>query len=101
MGGFVEYGNLPLIVTNASWLIDSRAIAKKVKNATITDYGAHGECPNCHHTFDNSDWPGYPVGVKFDPSDAELLEHLAAKRGVGNSKAHLFIDEFTPTLEQD
>ncbi|XVE84046.1 hypothetical protein DITRI_Ditri16bG0137400 [Diplodiscus trichospermus] len=94
-----------------SWLINGRAIAKKIKNAScsssiqITDYGANRECPNCHHQIDNSDvspqWPGFPAGVKFDPSDAELLEHLAAKCGVGNSKAHLFIDEFIPTLEED
>ncbi|XWS30411.1 hypothetical protein CRYUN_Cryun24cG0115300 [Craigia yunnanensis] len=94
-----------------SWLVDSRAIAKKVKNAScsssiqITHCGANRECPNCHHRIDNSDvspqWPGLPAGVKFDPSDAELLEHLAAKCGVGDSKAHLFIDEFIPTLEED
>ncbi|XP_022741643.1 SUPPRESSOR OF GAMMA RESPONSE 1-like [Durio zibethinus] len=92
-----------------SWLIDGRAIAKKVKNAScsssiqIIDYGANRECPKCHHRIDNSDvfpqWPGLPAGVKFDPSDAELLEHLAAKCGVGNSKPHLLIDEFIPTLE--
>ncbi|XVF23282.1 hypothetical protein REPUB_Repub13aG0022900 [Reevesia pubescens] len=46
-------------------------------------------------------WPGLPVGVKFDPSDAKLLEHLAAKCGVGNSKAHLLIDKFIHTLEED
>ncbi|KAE8672416.1 NAC domain-containing protein 10 [Hibiscus syriacus] len=40
------------------------------------------------------------IGVKFDPSDAELLEHLAAKCCVGDSKQHLFIDEFIPTLEE-
>ncbi|MBA0829417.1 hypothetical protein Goarm_014025 [Gossypium armourianum] len=91
-----------------SWLVDSRAIAKKVKNASwsssvqITDCGANRECPNCHYRIDNSDvfpqWPGLPVGVKFDPSDAELLDHLAAKCGVGDSKEHLFIDEFILTL---
>lgn len=45
------------------------------------------------------EWPGLPAGVKFDPSDIELLEHLAAKSGLGNSKPHTFIDEFIPTLE--
>jgi len=45
------------------------------------------------------EWPGLPVGVKFDHSDAELLEHLAAKCGAGTSKPHLFIDEFIATLE--
>lgn len=29
----------------------------------------------------------------------ELLEHLAAKRGVGKSDSHVFIDEFIPVLE--
>lgn len=47
------------------------------------------------------EWPGLPAGVKFDPSDPQLLEHLAAKCGVGEVKPHLFIDEFIPTLEMD
>lgn len=47
------------------------------------------------------EWPGLPAGVKFDPSDSELLEHLAAKCGVGNSVPHKFIDEFIPALEGD
>ncbi|KAL2523292.1 NAC domain containing protein 44 [Forsythia ovata] len=94
-----------------SWLIDSRGFANKVKNATlaaayeIKDCGANLECPNCHYRIDNSDvvheWPGLPAGVKFDPSDVELLEHLAAKIGVGTAKPHLFIDDFIPTLEDD
>ncbi|GMY13255.1 SUPPRESSOR OF GAMMA RESPONSE 1-like isoform X1 [Fagus crenata] len=94
-----------------AWLINSRGLARKVRNATcspayqIKDCGANRECPNCHYRIDNSDvspeWPGLPVGVKFEPSDAELLEHLAAKCGVGNSKPHLFIDEFIQTLEGD
>lgn len=47
------------------------------------------------------EWPGLPAGVKFDPSDIELLEHLAGKCGVGNSKAHILIEEFIPTLDSD
>ncbi|PIA30616.1 hypothetical protein AQUCO_05400006v1 [Aquilegia coerulea] len=92
-----------------TWIIDSRGIAEKVKNATqliayqIKDYGASRECPSCHHNIDNSDvsveWPGLPAGVKFDPSDVELVEHLAAKVGMGGARPHLFIDEFIPTLE--
>ncbi|PQQ13207.1 NAC domain-containing protein 8 [Prunus yedoensis var. nudiflora] len=94
-----------------AWLINSRGLANKVKNAArssayqIKDCGANRDCPNCHFVIDNSDvlseWPGLPAGVKFDPSDAELLEHLAAKCGVGNSKPHMFIDEFIPTLDGD
>ncbi|KAI3944978.1 hypothetical protein MKW92_019547 [Papaver armeniacum] len=92
-----------------SWLIDSKGIASKVKNAPhfssyqIKDCGASRECPNCLHRIDNSDvaveWPGFPAGVKFDPTDAELLEHLAAKLSPGNLKPHTFIDEFIPSIE--
>lgn len=94
-----------------SWLIDIGGFAKKVKSTTlssadqINDCGAYRECPNCHYRIDNSDvsteWPGFPVGVKFDPSDVELLEHLAAKCGIGNTEPHMFINEFIPTLEGD
>lgn len=47
------------------------------------------------------EWPGFPLGVKFEPTDVELLEHLAAKCGVGNKKPHQFIDEFIPTIDVD
>ncbi|XP_073278572.1 SUPPRESSOR OF GAMMA RESPONSE 1-like [Primulina huaijiensis] len=93
------------------WLIDGRGLAKKVKNAglpagnQIKDCGVKMECPNCQYQIDNTevseDWPGLPAGVKFDPSDVELLGHLAAKCGVGVSEPHEFIDEFIPTLEGD
>ncbi|KAF6156408.1 hypothetical protein GIB67_034138 [Kingdonia uniflora] len=92
-----------------AWLIGGREIAAIIKNATqlpsyqLKDHGAIRECPNCHHLIDNSDvsfeWPGLPAGVKFDPSDAELLEHLSGKIGLGNSEPHLFIEDFIPTLE--
>ncbi|KAI3463045.1 hypothetical protein Pfo_019708 [Paulownia fortunei] len=94
-----------------TWLIDSRGLATKVKSAglpaayQIKDCGANLQCPNCQYLIDNSDvshdWPGLPAGVKFDPSDVELLEHLAAKRGVEELEPHVFIDEFIPTLEGD
>ncbi|KAK8455290.1 hypothetical protein SEVIR_4G198400v4 [Setaria viridis] len=61
------------------------------------------ECPKCSHVIDNSDvvhqWPGLPKGVKFDPSDQELLWHLLAKHGKSGIKPHPFIDEFIPTVE--
>lgn len=47
------------------------------------------------------EWPGLPKGVKFDPSDQEIIWHLLAKVGVGNSKPHPFVDEFITTLEVD
>lgn len=44
-----------------TWLISSRGLARKVRNATcspayqIKDCGANRECPNCHFCIDNSD----------------------------------------------
>uniref|UniRef100_A0ACD5YTZ7 Uncharacterized protein n=1 Tax=Avena sativa TaxID=4498 RepID=A0ACD5YTZ7_AVESA len=94
-----------------TWLITSRGVAKKIRNANcsvrqISELSAEAckECPNCKHIIDNNDtvmWPGLPAGVKFDPSDSELLEHLEHKIGVGGSKPHIFIDEFIPTVEND
>lgn len=40
-----------------------------------------------------------PAGVKFDPTDVELLDHLAAKCGTGNQRSNMFIDKFIITLE--
>ncbi|RDX92175.1 Supressor of Gamma Response 1, partial [Mucuna pruriens] len=47
------------------------------------------------------EWPGLPKGVKFDPSDQEIIWHLLAKVGVEDRKPHPFIDEFIATLEMD
>lgn len=44
-----------------AWLINSRGLANKVKNAArssayqIKDCGANRDCPNCHFVIDNSD----------------------------------------------
>ncbi|XAR58230.1 hypothetical protein NMG60_11026644 [Bertholletia excelsa] len=100
-----------LVLPSWSWLVDGKGIATKLKNAglgpanQIKDYGVNLECPKCHYRFDNinmlGEWPGLPCGVKFDPSDTEILQHLAAKSGVGSSKPHRFIDDFIPTLDQE
>ncbi|XP_073385164.1 uncharacterized protein [Physcomitrium patens] len=42
-----------------------------------------------------------PAGVRFDPSDEELLDHLAAKIGRGSKKPHPLLDEFIHTLEEE
>ncbi|KAK4342313.1 hypothetical protein RND71_038129 [Anisodus tanguticus] len=42
--------------------------------------------------------PGLPAGVKFDPSDQEILEHLEAKVILDAHKLHPLIDEFIQTL---
>lgn len=95
-----------------SWLIDSQRIASKIKNVSGSrDLSKQKwlsnptkECPNCSHIIDNSDvvhqWPGLPKGVKFDPSDQELLGHLLAKHAAAGSQPHPFIEEFIPTVEE-
>ena len=45
------------------------------------------------------DWVGLPAGVKFDPTDQELIEHLEAKVDSNHMKPHPLIDEFIPTIE--
>lgn len=47
------------------------------------------------------EWPGLPRGVKFDPSDQEIIWHLLAKVGVGGIKPHPFIREFIPTVDNN
>ncbi|QCE11306.1 hypothetical protein DEO72_LG10g2539 [Vigna unguiculata] len=45
------------------------------------------------------DLPRRPAGVKFDPFDQDILEHLEAKVCSDFHKFHPLIDEFIPNLE--
>ncbi|TVU17096.1 hypothetical protein EJB05_33110, partial [Eragrostis curvula] len=57
-------------------------------------------CPSCGHEIDcNTDMIGMPAGVKFDPSDMELIHHLQTMVDDGGSRAHPLIDEFIPTIQ--
>ncbi|PIA35115.1 hypothetical protein AQUCO_03600051v1 [Aquilegia coerulea] len=62
-------------------------------------------CPSCGYQIHSQeqagiqDLPGLPAGVKFDPTDQELLEHLEGKVRSDLRKLHPLIDEFIPTLE--
>ncbi|KAK3130648.1 hypothetical protein QOZ80_6BG0496120 [Eleusine coracana subsp. coracana] len=59
-------------------------------------------CPRCGHKINRLlDWVGLPAGVKFDPTDQELIEHLEAKvrPGTADAPSHPLIDEFIPTIE--
>ncbi|KAF3651959.1 NAC domain-containing protein 73 [Capsicum annuum] len=62
-------------------------------------------CPSCGHLIKFEEkagihnLPGLPAGVKFDPSDQEILEHLEAKVRLDAHKLHPLIDEFIQTLE--
>ncbi|KAJ0964682.1 hypothetical protein J5N97_025820 [Dioscorea zingiberensis] len=59
------------------------------------------QCPSCGHKLDRKpNWVGLPAGVKFDPTDQELIEHLEAKvLSEEDTKSHPLIDEFIPTIE--
>ncbi|KAI3813127.1 hypothetical protein L1987_17843 [Smallanthus sonchifolius] len=91
------------------WLVDGRTLAKKIKasglsvHQQVKDSGAYcWECPQCSCRIDHiCDMPGLPSGVKFDPADVELLDHLAAKCGAGNEKPHEYLDVFIPTIDVD
>ncbi|XP_022960998.1 NAC domain-containing protein 73-like [Cucurbita moschata] len=57
-------------------------------------------CPGCGHKLEGRpNWVGLPAGVKFDPTDQELIEHLEAKVKSKDMKSHPLIDEFIPTIE--
>ncbi|XP_043700891.1 NAC domain-containing protein 73 [Telopea speciosissima] len=62
-------------------------------------------CPSCGHRISSQEQagihelPGLPAGVKFDPTDQELLEHLEGKVRSDTQKLHPLIDEFIPTLD--
>ncbi|XP_078432156.1 NAC domain-containing protein 75-like [Wolffia australiana] len=57
-------------------------------------------CPSCGHELERRpDWVGLPAGVKFDPTDQELMDHLEAKVRAGERRSHPLIDEFIPTIE--
>ncbi|KAI8525563.1 hypothetical protein RHMOL_Rhmol13G0240200 [Rhododendron molle] len=86
-----------------TWCSDSQdpssvQLSNSKENPIIT-------CPSCGHNIQLQDQggiqdlPGLPAGVKFDPSDLEILEHLEAKVCFDPRKVHPLIDEFIPTLE--
>ncbi|KAK8943734.1 NAC domain-containing protein 8 [Platanthera guangdongensis] len=108
----MQYLHIAMPAHGPSWLVDSKRIAKKIKSASeradprnIKWIGNPSRaCPKCNHIIDNSEvvqeWPGLPHGVKFDPSDQELLWHLIAKTGKVGVDPHPFINEFIPTVEE-
>ena len=42
-----------------------------------------------------------PAGVKFDPTDQELIEHLEAKVSADSVRSHPLIDLFIPTIDSE
>ncbi|XP_052148422.1 uncharacterized protein LOC127767201 [Oryza glaberrima] len=45
-------------------------------------------------------WPGLPRGVEFNPTDNDLLWHLAAEVGNGQARRHPFINEFIKSVDE-
>ncbi|XP_038902118.1 NAC domain-containing protein 73-like [Benincasa hispida] len=81
----------------------------KNNNFTVqeTSRNSSFSCPSCGHQIKSQDkggihtLPGLPAGVKFDPTDQELLQHLEGKVGCDAHKLflHPLIDEFIPTIQ--
>ena len=42
-----------------------------------------------------------PAGVKFDPTDQELFEHLEAKVSADSARFQSLIDLFIPTIDSE
>ena len=42
-----------------------------------------------------------PAGVKFDPTDQELIEHLEAKVSADSARFQYLIDLFIPTIDRE
>ncbi|KAL5226415.1 hypothetical protein ABZP36_014680 [Zizania latifolia] len=77
---------------SSSELIDAKLEERRISTAK--------HCPSCGNKLDcKPDWVGLPAGVKFDPTDQELIEHLEAKVREEGTRSHPLIDEFIPTIE--
>ena len=47
------------------------------------------------------DWPVLLAGIKFDPMDQELIEHLEAKVSADSARFQSLIDLFIPTIDSE
>ncbi|XP_078164758.1 NAC domain-containing protein 73-like isoform X2 [Carex rostrata] len=78
---------------------DAMVLGKKPHVNLIKTCPACGHQIQCEATTAIQDLPGLPAGVKFDPTDQELLEHLEGKARPESRNLHPLIDEFIPTIE--
>ncbi|OMO65259.1 No apical meristem (NAM) protein [Corchorus olitorius] len=92
--------------TKEPTVVSVAAAAAAVSDTTKTHDNIQSiSCPSCGHNIPYQDQagihdlPGLPAGVKFDPTDQEILQHLEAKVISDVRKLHPLIDEFIPTLE--
>ena len=42
-----------------------------------------------------------PAGIKFDPTDEELIEHLEAKVSANSTRSHPLVDLFIPNIDSE
>ncbi|KAK9706738.1 hypothetical protein RND81_07G148700 [Saponaria officinalis] len=61
-------------------------------------------CPSCGHhvplhNHEGSGFNDLPAGVKFDPTDTEVITHLEAKVRSDLGKLHPLLHDFIPTIE--
>ncbi|KAK9689829.1 hypothetical protein RND81_09G084100 [Saponaria officinalis] len=89
-----------------SWCNDRSDVQTAEKNSSPNSPSSRiKSCPSCGHEIKFqqgkiNDLPGLPAGVRFDPTDQELVEHLEGKvRPHESHGLHPLIDEFIPTLE--
>lgn len=82
---------------------DEEIIRGSKQNSTSDQLRTTVICPSCGHTIQLQDQRGVlqdlPAGVKFDPSDQEILQHLEAKVFCDANKLHPLIDQFIPTID--
>ncbi|KAD7117891.1 hypothetical protein R6Q59_005085 [Mikania micrantha] len=91
----------------ASWCNDESISLHNLSTSSTSSKNniVTSSCPSCGHTIQLQpkelihDLPGLPAGVKFHPTDQEIIEHLKAKIGCDTNELHPLIDEFIPTIE--
>ncbi|CAM8898876.1 unnamed protein product [Rhodiola kirilowii] len=96
----------------SSSIIDDQSQQRHGQNDDVSDQAVMNakvhkiSCPSCGRHIDIQDQggfiqelPGLPAGVKFDPTDQEIVQHLEAKVIANHKLHHPLIDEFIPTLE--
>ncbi|CAN8326286.1 unnamed protein product [Cochlearia groenlandica] len=88
-----------------TWCSDRSDVQAESPAATFP-ISCHKTCPSCGHKFKSHeqvrgihDLPGLPAGVKFDPTDKEVMEHLEGKVRDDAKKLHPLIDEFIRTID--
>ncbi|OWM77424.1 NAC domain-containing protein 73-like [Punica granatum] len=95
---------------------DSSEVEEIADKITTSIYHESGEpdysgtiitCLSCGHPIELynqgqiHELQGLPAGVKFDPTDQEIMEYLEAKVMEDGIRLHALIDEFIKTLEGD